>query len=295
MKNTQFFLLFTLALTMTLVSCDNDDDGTESQANLTLDISGLEDLGPNFTYEGWMIVDGQAITTGVFDVDAVGKMSRTSFSVAQSDLDQAATFVLTIEPKPDSDPSPSSVHILAGDFNGNTGALSVGHQAALNTDFSTATGEYILATPTDMDMTNEASGVWWLNPDNGPGPGLTLPTLPTGWKYEGWAVIDGQPVSTGTFISPSGKDDSAPFSGSGNGPNYPGEDFLQNAPTGLSFPLSLQGRTVVISVEPSPDNSTNPFLLKPLVHNVPTNADVHSVLNMNNNASGTNPTGTVTR
>lgn len=71
---------------------------------------------------------------------------------------------------------------------------------------------------------------------SGPTAGLTLATLPAGWKYEGWAVINGTPVSTGTFTSASAADDSAPFSGATAGPPFPGEDFLQNAPSGLTFP-----------------------------------------------------------
>lgn len=55
------------------------------------------------------------------------------------------------------------------------------------------------------------------------------------------------------------------FSGTENaGPPIPGEDFFSNAPTGFTFPLDIRGRTVVISIEPSPDNSPAPFLLKPL-------------------------------
>ena len=65
-----------------------------------------------------------------------------------------------------------------------------------------------------------------------------------------------------------------------NGPNYPGEDFLQNAPAGLTFPTDLKGMTIVISVEPVPDNSPNPFTLKPLAHMVPNNAADHTAISM---------------
>ena len=95
-------------------------------------------------------------------------------------------------------------------------------------------------------------------------------------------------------------DDDDPFSGSMSLPDvnatdgfFPGEDFLMNAPSGLTFPVDIAGGTAVISVEPHPDNSPNPFTLKPLVHNIPASAVDHTVYDMGQNLSF--PTGTVTR
>ncbi|MEM9544642.1 MAG: hypothetical protein AAGA77_01645 [Bacteroidota bacterium] len=277
------------AFALIMISC-GDDEATNNQLNLTF--SGLEDLGSNYAYEGWIMVDGSPKSTGVFTVDSNGALSRSSFELDQEDLEVATAFILTIEPSPDPDPAPSDVHILAGDFSANSASLTVSHPAAINTDFTSATGGYILATPTDSDDTNENSGVWFLDPATGPGPALDLPPLPAGWAYEGWAVIDGTPVTTGTFLTATGADDSAPFSGSSPGPAYPGEDFLINAPAGLTFPTDLRGATVVVSVEPVPDNSPNPFTLKPLVGMTATDAMDHSLLSMDNNAVATNPTGT---
>lgn len=128
--------------------------------------------------------------------------------------------------------------------------------------------------------------------------GLDLPALSDGWVYEGWAVINGTPISTGTFTDPAMADANAassPYKGDlGNGPSYPGEDYLQNAPDGFDFPTDLRGKTIVISVEPSPDNSTAPFTLKPLLQTVASDAAVHTPITM-----GAGPvqtlTGTVTR
>ena len=88
-------------------------------------------------------------------------------------------------------------------------------------------------------------------------------------------------------------DDAAPFSGSMSGPAYPGEDLLENAPSGLNFPLNLAGGTAVISIEPSPDNSAAPFLLKPLVGAISASADDHVNYQMDQNLSF--PTGSVSR
>jgi hypothetical protein len=293
-------LTVVLATVLLFAACKSDDDNSNSttptgnQSNLNLNITGLEDLGANYAYEGWMIVEGKAITTGVFNVDGNGNLSQTAFPVNATDLAKATAFVLTIEPSPDNDPAPSSVHILAGDFSGGNSSLTVSHRSALGTDFTASAGSYILATPTDGMNNNESSGVWWLDP-SGPSATLTLPTLPSGWKYEGWAVINGTPVSTGTFTSVTGADDAAPFSGSMMAPPFPGEDFLQNAPAGLTFPVDLSGSPIVISVEPFPDNSPAPFTLKPLLGNTPAMANTHTLLPMMNNAAATNPTGTATR
>jgi hypothetical protein len=247
-----------------------------SYSRLTLNIDGLEDLGDNFMYEGWLIVEGSPVSTGVFSVDENGMLSQTAFFIEEETLEMAEKFVLTIEPYPDNDPSPSATHILAGDFNMQYADLSVADPAALGDDFSASSGSYILATPTNGPNTDENSGIWFLDLTSGsPMQGLFLPMLPDGWKYEGWTVIDGIPVTTGTFLYPDSADEEAPYSGPDPGPPFPGEDFLMNAPSGLTFPTNIAGGTAVISIEPYPDNSEAPFTLKPLVGNIPPNAIDH--------------------
>lgn len=279
------------------VSCNNDDDNTIPQkSNLGLNITGLENLGANFKYEGWIIVNGSPVSTGTFTVDDSGKLSQTTFSIDATHLASASKFVLSIEPSPDNDPKPAATKILAGDFSGTSANVT---SAGIVGDFSSAAGKYILATPTDGAGNNEFSGVWFLdNSGASPIAGLTLPTLTDGWKYEGWAVINGKPVSTGTFSAVNVADDNAatsPYKGDmGNGPAYPGEDYIKNAPAGLTFPTDLRDATIVISVEPDPDNSPNPFTLKPLAHKVPTSATEHTVLTMGSGPT-VSITGTVTR
>ncbi|WP_418637083.1 anti-sigma factor [Winogradskyella sp.] len=272
-------ILAVLALGIFASSCSSDDDNTSSvNSNLTLNLDGLEALGDDFVYEGWIIVDGSPVSTGTFSsVDF-----PQTFNVNSVQLAMATTFVLSIEPAVDSDPAPAATKILAGDF---SGTLASVNSNGIVADFSTSTGNYILATPTDVDDTNEESGDWFLDNSSGSAvAGLDLPTLTDGWKYEGWAVIDGTPVSTGTFTDPTLADDNAAtsvFKGdAGNGPDFPGEDYLQNAPAGMTFPTDLRGATIVISVEPVPDNSPTPFTLKPLAHVVPEEASVRTTISM---------------
>lgn len=285
-----FFAVFAIGILAT--SCSNNDD-EPTTANLVLNLTGLEDLGNDYVYEGWIIVNGTPISTGTF----TSVTFPQTFIVDATQLANATKFVLTIEPETDPDPSPSATKYLAGDFSGETASVST----AIVGNFSASWGKAFLRTPTDempgtANNGNDENGVWFGTPGMPPTAGLGLPELPDGWKYEGWVVVDGVgPITTGTFTSFTTADDSNGFSGTENnaGPPIPGEDFFNNAPTGFTFPLDVRGRTVVVSVEPDPDNSSAPFTIKPLVgvlgqDTAPTTHDLS--LNLNSL-----PTGTVTR
>ncbi len=285
------FILFLLTVSIVFVGCSDDDDNTPAASNITLNIEGFEALGDNFDYEGWLIVDGNPVSTGVFDVDANGELSETVFEVSAADKDAATMFVVSIEPVPDNDPAPAPTKYVSGAFNGNTASIGTG---TIGAGFESSTGKYIIAAPTGtMAPEEEFSGIWFLdNSGTDAVAGLDLPSLNPGWKYEGWVVIDGTPVTTGTFTNVNSADEASPFSD--GGPNYPGEDFLMNAPTGLAFPTDLRGQTVVISIEPSPDNSPAPFTLKPLADGIPMtlSGNPYSIAN---NTVASFPTGSVSR
>ncbi len=288
-KNWLSLLLFT----MVFISCKKSEVNSKS---LHLNITGLEDLGANFKYEGWLLINGSPITTGTFTVNASGVLSQTSFDIDKNQLAAATDFVLTIEPFPDANPAPTDTHILSGAFSAGSANITINDAKALGTNFSTATGKYILGTPTNGNANNEKSGIWFLDLSAGsPMKGLTLPTLPAGWAYEGWAVIGGKPVTTGRFLNPVLPDLAAPFSGTTAGaPPFPGEDFIMNAPDGFTFPTDLSSGLAVISVEPVPDNSPAPFLLKPLISNIPVAALDHVTYSMTV-STATLPSGTITR
>lgn len=276
-----------------LLSSCNDND-TVLTSDLTLNLTGLEALGSDYVYEGWVIVDGSPVSTGTF----TSVTFPQTFEVNTSDLNSATAFVLTIEPAVDPDPAPADSKLLRGTFSGRTANVST----EIIGDFSTAAGVFFLRTPTDEDVPggapnngNDQYGVWFGNPGMPPTASLVLPTLPAGWAYEGWVVGDSGPISTGTFTEFGARDSGNPYSGTvfNQGPPIPGEDFFNNAPAGETFPLDVRGRTVVISVEPIPDDSTAPFALKPLVGTAgqataPTTHDFGQNL-------GSLPTGTVTR
>lgn len=251
-----------------------DDAMSEGRPVITIDFDGLEPLGNDFEYELWTIVEGSPVTGGVFDITNSGGVAISSDQDHLYGHEGATDVVISIEPANDADPAPASAKPLGGAIaDDGSFVLDTTHPATLGTDFADASGQFILATPSDGADNNELSGLWFLQVP-GPEASLNLPELPEGWVYEGWAVVDGSPISTGRFSDGGAADDFSGFSGSEGVPGYPGEDFLLNAPDGLSFPLDLSGGTAVISVEPADDNSPAPFALKPLVGEIPADAEV---------------------
>ncbi len=294
-------LVLTTLCVLGTAACD--DDVTEPlMETLELSFTGLEPLSNGFHYEGWAIIGGAALTTGKFNVDASGDLVTLGGAPIMDgafdtglDLSSVSAIVLTIEPSGDTDDIPSDTHVLAGDVASVSAALPAGHAAALGDDFMAATGDYILATPTDGTMDDENSGIWFLSLATGsPTAGLDLPTLPAGWAYEGWAVINGTPVTTGRFTEVDMADDAAPYSGATAGPPFPGEDFLMAAPAGLTFPTDLAGGLAVISIEPDPDDSSAPYTFKPLMGGIDAAAVDHVTYSIPNMADATFPTGTAT-
>ncbi len=263
--------------------------GTEDGSAISWQIEGLAPLGDGFVYESWVIVDGEPVSAGRFSVDEDGTPDLDSFTLTDEQAEGIEAFVLSIEPEMGDDPAPSDVKLLGGDIGEDgTGTLSVAHPAALGTDLTDATAQYMLETPSTMAITDDYSlGIWFLDPA-GPSATADLPALPVGFTYEGWIVGPDGPLSTGVFDSGTGADSDAggPAAGPDSTPPFPGQDFVEPE-------LDLVGLTVVISVEPVPDDSPAPFLLKPLVDDEIEDLGAGRLQSMTNDAVGTNPTGTV--
>lgn len=281
-------------------ACDSDEaseapapDAAPTVATARLNYSDvtLPNLGSDFVYEGWLIVDDEPVAAGRFSVDDEGLAEPAEFSIDVDDAEKASLFVLTVEPATGDAPEAASTHIIAGAISAGSASLVTNHPAALNTDFASATGSYILATPTTGDAARQDQGIWWLSPGEPATAGLDLPALPAGWAYEGWIVGADGPVSTGRFTSAAGADGDGAGSAKGpvgDGPPFPGQDFITPATV-----LNDGATVAVISVEPEPDNAAAPFLIKPLVHN-PIGIEVAPTEHvMVNNAAATLPTATV--
>lgn len=268
-----------------------------TRETVAYNIAGISPLANGYHYEGWAIIDGEAVSTGKFNVNDSGELvdlGEAASAIAEFttgiDLSEATEIVVTIEPPGDTDATPSNVKYLAGEVQGDaflSADLTVNHTAVLGDDYTGASGTFILATPTDDDESNETNGIWFINLSAGvPGPGLQLPGLPEGFEYQGWLILDSIPVSTGKFGDPAAADSGNPYSGPKPGNPFPGEDFLQNAPDGLTFPTDILGSGVVISIEPVPDDSPDPFVLKPLIGVIPEDAESLNNYPLENQATG---------
>lgn len=292
--------LIILASSLTLsAACGDDgtnepsgaDAGASTGPSVSYSSSSLPPLGSDYVYEGWIIVDDAPVTAGRFTVDQDGNATPASFELDQADADAATAYVLTIEPAQGDDPAPSATHLIAGPITAGSATLTIDHPSALADDFTSAAGSYILATPTTGDMTLQEQGIWWLNPGETPTASLDLPTLPDGWVYEGWVAGADGPISTGRFADATVADSdlAGPAKGdTGDGPPFPGQDFITPALT-----LNDGTFTAVISIEPDPDDSPMPFLLKPLVHSPIGVATAPTQHTMVNNAAATTPTATI--
>lgn len=251
---------------------------------LTLAVQNLPQLQQG-TYEGWAIYGSEKVSTGTFSVE-----DDLTFTVEDRDLRRADKIVVTIEPEDDPSPKPSGVVVLAGSVEDGRASLS------FPADFGDASGSYILATPTNGGMSDETSGIWFLDPEGGPSASLDLPDLPDGWVYEGWIATADRVFTTGRFASPDGPDDFDRYSGMGQAPPFPGEDFLDNAPGRVLFPLELANgyKTAVITVEPDLDGmdptGEKPFPIKPLVGEIPEGAEPKTSYDLQTR-TGTIPAG----
>lgn len=294
MKSMSWMVVALAGLSACAEPAEGEDTETpveQTEASvLRWSLDGLEPLGDGYVYEGWIVVDGTPVSTGRFGVDSDGAAELDAYTLTEDQLAGAGAFVLSIEPEIGDDPAPSDVKLLGGDLDADGAAdLSVAHPAALGDDLAGAMATYILATPSTASiMDDETYGIWFLDPTAGPGPSAMLPELPVGWTYEGWVVDASGPISTGTFDAGDMADSDAggPAAGPDGTPPFPGQDFIDPG-------LDLVGLTAVISIEPVPDDSPAPFVLKPLVDAEIEDGETHSSQAMTNQADGNNPTGSV--
>ena len=267
----KFNVILLAACLAVLSSCSGDD--TVARSTVTVDISGLERLENGAQYQAW-ISDGVDLTPlGRFtDVDF-----PKTFEALTGEVDNATQFFLSVEPGNDSSPAISESILLSGNFVGNAATVDVTQTFG---SYTSASGQFVLQTPTDNVSTNENSGLYWYIPSTGQ-PGLKLPTLPSGWKYEGWVTVPGASgdvnLSTGRFTNVNNADESDPFSLNINpAPDFPGEDFINEnvlSAYGVNTLPNLLNKQVFITIQPIFDNSSTgasiaPFVLRPLVGTV---------------------------
>ncbi len=287
-------------------ACDSGDPLAEDMGlrELLMSVDNLEPLPSGYHYEGWAQIIEDDIpkerSTGAFNVDADGRLvdlngARVHAGIFETDfgLETAITFSVTVEPDGASDGLPSDTRLMGGDFRDLRATLVTSHELGIDLRLELGIATYILATPTNGPITDELSGLWFINTTPGvPARGLQVVYPLTGWNYQGWVVVDGIPLTTGVVLGEAAKDDSAPYSGALDGFDFPGEDFLVNPPPDLTFPLSLAGMPVFVTLEPSPDPDPGPSPLKYFVATVPSMAVDNFTYRMISNYANL-PTGEV--
>lgn len=242
-------------LLISLTGCDYfENSDTLNSASLEVNITGLPVLPDTMTFVAWYDNDKSdfdPIKVFAMDADANGAINFKS-EQPMGHLIDAQSFILSIEREAvlnDSGFAPSSRVVLSGRFKTGNCTLDLGEAAD---QLNNASALFTLSTPTNGPGTDELSGVWFIDSlGTAPTPvaGLKLPVLYNGWRYEGWVEINGTLVSTGRFTDPEAADLFDDYSSTTAGYPFPGEDFLQNAPAGLTFPTDLSGQKVFISLE----------------------------------------------
>ncbi|GAB6282696.1 MAG: hypothetical protein STSR0008_14420 [Ignavibacterium sp.] len=272
MKKLLFFNIILFLLSIFFYSCDYfESDNDENISQLEINLNGLPTLPlvtnlqdstkmDTLIYVGWLTSDNGVSTKTIRinsnDIQNGSYFNKFDFNLGP--IQNAQLFNLTIERlKNDSTPvSPSNLIVFSGRFSYSGAKISINKNDA---DLLNISGIYNLATPTDGNNDiNEKSGIWFVDSIStvgGPKQGLKLPELYNGWIYVGWVKIGDHFISTGKFQTTVGADlnidDITSYGGNSPGFSFPGEDFLNNAPTGLIFPLDLSGSSVFISIEPN--------------------------------------------
>ncbi|MFC1683344.1 anti-sigma factor [Candidatus Zixiibacteriota bacterium] len=288
-----------LVATWSLLGCDTKDRiAGPVHGEVVLSCLGMEDLGPDYVYQGWLSSGDDLVSVGTFTVDGAGALTPDRFEVSEEHIWVAERFIITIEPVPDDDPAPSKTRYMAGDFSvigaiSGDAWLTCGHADALGDDFSKLYGNYLLETPTTAgDPDDYAYGIWFGIPGAPPhwGTLISLRYLPDGWLYEGWIITPDSSISTGKFsaVSSPDSDGPGPSAGPDPGADYPGQDFIDP-------PLYLRGHGVWITIEPDPDNSSEPFTLVVLADSVIADLGPFSFQALENKVESSFPTGVAAR
>lgn len=226
---------------------------------------------PQGNYHLWARQGETTTSLGSFKVNDQGQAVTSDNQAFESQLkaSQGETSLLVTIETTDNPEQPSSTVILSGQLKDNKADLSF---TAI--DLSRASGVYTIAAPTDLSGEHQSSGIWFAKTDgqNLTGPGLSIPNAPAGWKYEAQLVYKEQVIAAGRFSNPNDRDDFGVFTPNPDQtPNFPGEDYLQGAPSrlGVDFPANLASGEwqIIISIEPD-QNGADPtgddvFFLQP--------------------------------
>ena len=294
-----YFILIAV-LSLTTVACDStSSEEPDIRVQLQLDVNDLPPLRGGQNYRAWAILPDQNVPSDPFNftdsgqyVNETGQFISNTFTFPQN-IASATHVLVSIEGKGSAANEPSETVVYAGDVQNFETTMEATHPLAIGVDFSSASGVFALLTPSDDDPDNELNGVWFVEPgsDDALSAGLDLPQIPTGWAYEGWVDTGGAVLSTGAFTAVDEADMDEFYYRSGlEQVLYPGEDFLANAPAGISFPPDLSGARVFITIEPLPDDAAAPYVFEVMNGSIPASPSARTAYDLNVNFQA--PTGT---
>ena len=223
-----------------LAACAADPD---AELPLELTFDGLPALSQG-AYGAWLYdADGEATYAGGF-TDGSDVVLDAPIESLDDFVDVEVTVEASLVPE-----APSAAVVLSGALAGDEADL------AFAFDSEAFGGQATLWSPTDDEPDNANQGVWFMVGDGqgGATPTLELPTLPAGWKLQGWVTTQGVRLTAGRFELADEADSSCQFCGAGEIPTVPGEDFVTNLPTGIVDDVDLADGATTVVVSLSPD------------------------------------------
>lgn len=305
-----FVLLMVILVGCDLVEVEDGDNYTALEYSIT----GLKQLPDSLAYTVWLQPFSQNSSGSVTytfiefpEVSADGRVSVTNDNLTLAQLQSANAILITAEEKArfeyDTQAQldsalqkiqPSGTNIAKAVFSANQGVITI---SDIVTDLNSVGGIYTLATVTDGNTDqNEFSGIWFadsLTRADGALAGLNLQDAGDKWSYYAWIEKDGNYLQIGGFSKAGGADDFSGYSSTiAPGLAFPGEDFLENAPAGFTFPMDLRGATVKIIAQPEYLTEPTPFITL-LEAVIPTDAVSGQPYNLNPVFEDNAPKGTV--
>jgi len=310
--------LVTSAVLVVLLGCSKKGNGPVQPKpfnEVRLEFFSAQPLAGGFSYEMWAKPVDTSLSAAVdwtrltrFNFNSSGAVLDSNGALVSGgivrnlpvDLDAIDSLEITIEQTSAHSTIPSQTIYLQGRVPPNLDSARIAALEFSVPSINYADGFCYLGTPTDSDTSDDLSGVWFIlrQPAGPSDSGLIIPPAPTGWMYAGWVSHHGVWLPTGKFRRATGADLANPYSSTlVAAPDFPGEDFLRNAPTGIdfTFPFALTvGDGVKVTLQPDPDPGTGPFGVTLLAYQFPSEPVPLSFLQMSNESEATKPSGTVT-
>jgi hypothetical protein len=320
----KFSVLVMILFAVIFYSC-GESGTTAPQNSASLSLTRLEPIDKNIlgTYELWGSVEtsfdhGENAyrSMGRFAVNSSGAITDTSGNPFSPNLgrigniNDVSDIIITIQPPGYSDTIPSNIKILGGAKQQSGSSLvfdlSMSYIDILpvSSQFTAATGSYILASPTKGTASSDyRRGIWFTKDTLGSTAGLSLPNLPdtTEWTYQAWVVDNSNSLyiyNIGRFDSPHARDNNQQCEQLGGLVwNVPGHDWLQfNCPGIIPDVTNLENNySVIVTLEPRYEQGQAlglPFYIKLFSGNIAA-VSFGSMQSLSNGFSSTVPSGQV--